>query len=102
MRQRFAKWVNRRIPPAREVTLDQRRIFIFPSRVSVCFFGICLFIMLLTAINFQNNLSYGLTFLLANAVCHRDTAHLCQSFRPNAARAARAGCVSGGSSLNLQ
>lgn len=64
MRQRFAKWVNRRIPPAREVTLNQRRIFIFPSRVGL-FFGICLFIMLLTAINFQNNLSYGLTFLLA-------------------------------------
>lgn len=64
MRQRFAKWVNRRIPPAREVTLNQRRIFIFPSRVGL-FFGFCLFIMLLTAINFQNNLSYGLTFLLA-------------------------------------
>ena len=63
-RTRFRQWVNRRIPPAREVTLDQRRIFIFPSRVGF-FFGCCLLVMLIAAINFQNNLSYGLTFLLA-------------------------------------
>ena len=63
LRQRFQQWVNRRIPPAREVTLDQRRIFIFPSGVGL-FFGVCLLVMLMTAINFQNNLSYGLTFLL--------------------------------------
>ena len=60
----FRQWVNRRIPPAREVTLDQRRIFIFPSRAGL-FFGLCLLVMLMTAINFENNLSYGLTFLLA-------------------------------------
>ncbi len=64
LRERFRQWVNRRIPPAREVTLDQRRIFIFPSRVGL-FFAVCLLIMLMTAINFQNNLAYGLTFLLA-------------------------------------
>jgi uncharacterized protein (DUF58 family) len=64
LRARFQQWVNRRIPPAREVTLDQRRIFIFPSKVGF-FFGLCLLVMLVTAINFQNNLSYGLTFLLA-------------------------------------
>lgn len=62
-RARFKKFLDRRIPPAREVTLDQKRIFIFPSRVGF-FFGLCLIVMLLTAINFQNNLSYGLTFLL--------------------------------------
>tara|TARA_R110000823_G_scaffold132777_10_gene261371 strand:+ start:21999 stop:22997 length:999 start_codon:yes stop_codon:yes gene_type:complete len=61
---RFARWVTRRIPAAREVTLDQRRIFIFPSRAGL-FFMLCLLVMLLTAINFQNNLSYALTFLLA-------------------------------------
>lgn len=62
-RARFRKWVNRRIPPAREVTLDQRRIFIFPSRVGLFFF-LALSVMLLTAINFESNLSYGLTFWL--------------------------------------
>jgi len=61
---RFQEWVNRRIPPAREITLDQRRIFIFPSRAGL-FFGCSLLVMLVAAINFENNLSYALTFLLA-------------------------------------
>jgi uncharacterized protein (DUF58 family) len=64
LRARFQQWVNRRIPPAREVTLNQRRIFIFPSKAGF-FFGFCLLVMLVTAINFQNNLCYALTFLLA-------------------------------------
>jgi uncharacterized protein (DUF58 family) len=64
IRGRFRLWVNRRIPPAREVTLNQRRIFIFPSRAGL-FFGCSLLVMLIAAINFENNLSYALTFLLA-------------------------------------
>jgi uncharacterized protein (DUF58 family) len=64
LRTRFRAWVNRRIPPARVVTLDQKRIFIFPSRVGF-FFGLCLLVMLMAAINYQNNMSYALTFLLA-------------------------------------
>ncbi len=61
--ERFRRWVHRRIPPSRSITLNQRRIFIFPSAAGL-FFMICLMVMLLTAINFQNNLSYALTFLL--------------------------------------
>ena len=64
LRQRFRKWVNRRIPPARSVTLDQRRIFIFPSKVGLLF-ALALLVMLITAINYQNNMSFALTFLLA-------------------------------------
>jgi uncharacterized protein (DUF58 family) len=64
LRRRFREWINRRIPPARSVTLDQKRIFIFPSRVGL-FFGFVLLLMLMTAINYQNNLSYALTFLLS-------------------------------------
>ena len=63
-RGRFRKWINRRIPPSREVTLDQKRIFIFPSKAGLFFF-MCLLVMLMTAINFENNLSYALTFWLA-------------------------------------
>ena len=62
-RTRFLAWLDRRIPPARSVTLDQKRIFIFPSRVGFFFFA-CLLLMLLTAINYESNLSFGLTFLL--------------------------------------
>lgn len=64
LRQRFQKWVSNRIPPARSVTLNQKRIFIFPSRAGF-FFGLSLFVMLIAAINYQNNMSFALTFLLA-------------------------------------
>jgi uncharacterized protein (DUF58 family) len=64
LRRRFQEWVNRRIPPARSVTLDQKRIFIFPSRVGF-FFGLTLVLMLLLSINYQNNMGYAVTFLLA-------------------------------------
>ena len=64
LQHRVRKWVNRRIPPARSVTLSQRRIFIFPSRVGF-FFGLALIVMLLTGINYQNNMAFALTFLLA-------------------------------------
>lgn len=57
------RWLLRRIPPAPSVQLDQRRIFIMPSRVGLAFGG-ALALMLLTAINYQNSLAYGLTFLL--------------------------------------
>ena len=63
LQRRFRAWIHRRIPPSRSVTLDQKRLFIFPSRVGL-FFGLCLLVMLLASINFQSNLSYGLTFLL--------------------------------------
>ena len=63
-RKRFREWVNRRIPPARSVTLDQKRLFIFPSKVGF-FFLFSLFLMLITAINYQNNMAFALTFLLA-------------------------------------
>lgn len=64
-RTRWLAWLDRRIPPASTVTLDQRRIFIFPSQTGFFFF-LCLLMMLIASINYQNNLGYALTFLLAN------------------------------------
>jgi uncharacterized protein (DUF58 family) len=58
------RWLARRIPPASSVRLNQRRIFIIPSRVGLAFM-LALLLMLLAAINYQNSLAYGLTFLLA-------------------------------------
>ncbi len=62
---RFGRWLERRIPAARSVTLDQRRIFIFPSLPGL-FFLLLLLLILLTAINYQNNMAYAVAFLLAN------------------------------------
>lgn len=56
-------WLARRIPPANRITLDQRRIFILPTREGGAF-AIALLLMLLAGINYQNSLAYGLTFLL--------------------------------------
>ncbi len=64
LRRRYDRWLRNRLPPARTVTLEQRRLFIFPSRAGFLFM-FSLLLMLLTAINYQNNMSYALTFWLS-------------------------------------
>ncbi|MGP0174696.1 DUF58 domain-containing protein [Pseudomonas sp. NCHU5208] len=64
LKPQWSRWLARRIPPAASVRLDQRRIFILPSAVGGVF-ALVLLLMLLVAINYQNSLAYGLTFLLA-------------------------------------
>jgi uncharacterized protein (DUF58 family) len=61
--RRWQRWLARRIPAAASVRLDQRRIFIVPTGVGAAF-ALALLLMLLAAINYQNSLAYGLTFLL--------------------------------------
>lgn len=61
--RRFDRWLSQRIPSARSVTLNQRRIFIFPSRAGLCFLTV-LAIMLIAAINYQNNMAFALVFFL--------------------------------------
>ena len=61
--QRYDRWLKRRIPTARSVTLDQRRIFIFPSGIGL-FFLVVLAVMLIAAINYQNNMAFALVFFL--------------------------------------
>jgi uncharacterized protein (DUF58 family) len=61
----YQRWLDKRIPAQRELTLNQRRIFIFPSRQGF-YFLIVLLLLLIAAINFQNNLIYLLVFFLAS------------------------------------
>lgn len=63
LQPRWQRWLARRIPAASSVTLNQRRIFIVPSATGGAF-ALVLLLMLLAAINYQNSLAYGLTFLL--------------------------------------
>ena len=65
LEHRWRVWLARRIPSASQVRLDHRRLFIMPSRSGAAFIG-ALLVMLLAAINYQNSLAYGLTFLLAS------------------------------------
>ena len=62
-RNRFSRWINRRIPRSDLQTFSQKNIFILPTGAGVVF-GLLLVIMLLTGINYQNSLIYLSTFLL--------------------------------------
>ena len=65
--KRWESWISRRAPRQATVVLDQRRLFIFPSRAGLVFLFIQL-LLLLVAINYQNNLIYGLVFLLGTVL----------------------------------
>ncbi len=62
-KSQFKRWLHRRIPPQQKITLNQRSIFIFPTRTGFAF-SILLILLLLGAINYENSLIYGLTFWL--------------------------------------
>lgn len=63
VQQYWEDWLNRRIKRVHSVVLNQNRIFIFPSRAGLGF-ALMLLLLLLLAINYQNNLIFGLTFWL--------------------------------------
>lgn len=65
IKQKFQLWLDKRIPKESEICLKQKRIFIFPTKLGA-YFMVVLVLLLLLAINYQNNLIYGLVFLLAS------------------------------------
>ena len=72
---RFHKWFENRLPMTDHVTLTQRTVYILPTRPGLML-GITLLVLLIASINYQLNLGYLLTFLLAGSalvgmhVCH--------------------------------
>ena len=66
VRSRFSRWLASRLPPSDSLTLTQRNIYILPTRAGFMF-ALTLVVMLLAAINYQLNLGFALTFLLAGA-----------------------------------
>jgi len=62
---RFQQFVSRQIPPGHSITLDRHVIFIFPSRAGLCF-ALLLLVMLVAAINYQNNMAFALVFFLSS------------------------------------
>lgn len=64
-RSLFDRWLTRRIPAAARMTLSHRQIFIVPTRAGLALL-LLLLIMLIGAINYQNSLVYGVTFLLGS------------------------------------
>ena len=66
LKQSFRTWLFRPKIESGTVTLNQRRIFILPTRQGLAFAGVLL-LMLLGDINYNLSLGYALTFLLATA-----------------------------------
>ncbi|MBV8619369.1 MAG: DUF58 domain-containing protein [Curvibacter sp.] len=75
VRARFQRWWQGRLKPSDQMTLTQRTVYILPTR-SGLMLGATLLVLLLASINYQLNLGYLLTFLLAGStlagmhVCH--------------------------------
>ena len=64
IKRRFQAWFENRLPLSDHVTLTQRTVYIMPTRPGLML-GITLLILLVASINYQLNLGYLLTFLLA-------------------------------------
>ncbi len=63
LQSRLDGWVQRRLPIARETTLNQRKIFIIPSKTGLGMVVLILLLFLL-GVNFQNSLVYAVCFWL--------------------------------------
>jgi uncharacterized protein (DUF58 family) len=74
-RRRFRQWWQARLPLADTMTLTQRNVYILPTGPGFML-GATLLVLLVGSINYQLNLGYLLTFLLAGCamvgmhVCH--------------------------------
>ncbi len=75
VQRRFRRWWQSRLPLSDTITLTQRNVYILPTRAGFML-GATLLVLLTGSINYQLNLGYLLTFLLAGSgvvgmhVCH--------------------------------
>ena len=75
LRSRFQRWFHDRLPRTDTLTLTQRNVYIVPTRAGAML-ALTLLLLLVASINYQLNLGYLLTFLLAGSavvgmhVCH--------------------------------
>lgn len=63
--ERFNRWLDKRMPPANSITLNQKKIFILPTKQGI-YFALLVGAMVMAGINYQNSLVFGLAFLLAS------------------------------------
>ncbi|HWH82487.1 MAG TPA: DUF58 domain-containing protein [Burkholderiaceae bacterium] len=65
-RARFQAWVDARQPRNDTLLLTQRNVYILPTRAG-WMFAVTLLVLLVASVNYQLNLGYVLTFLLAGS-----------------------------------
>jgi uncharacterized protein (DUF58 family) len=66
IRKRFRQWWQSRLPLTDTWTLTQRNVYILPTRAG-WMLAVTLLVLLIASINYQLNLGYLLTFMLAGA-----------------------------------
>ncbi|MFZ2653057.1 MAG: DUF58 domain-containing protein, partial [Burkholderiaceae bacterium] len=66
VRLRFRAWSQSRQPPSDTQVLTQRNVYILPTRAGFMF-AATLLVLLVASLNYQLNLGYVLTFLLAGS-----------------------------------
>ncbi|WP_428820765.1 DUF58 domain-containing protein [Microbulbifer sp. MCCC 1A16149] len=62
-RARWLRWLDRRLPAARQVTLDHRKLFVLPTGAGMGFL-LVIFLLWLLGTNYENNLVFAVAFLL--------------------------------------
>jgi uncharacterized protein (DUF58 family) len=87
LRSRIRSWISGRVPPSDTLELTHRNVYILPTRAGLLFAG-TLLVLLVASINYQLNLGYALTFLLAGSgtvslhVTHRTLRGLTLHMKP--------------------
>src|SRR5450830_532286 len=76
VRAQFQRWWQARLPLTDSFTLTQRNVYILPTRPGLML-GVTLLVLLVASINYQLNLGYLLTFLLAG--CSLVAMHVCHA-----------------------
>ncbi|MBS3998292.1 MAG: DUF58 domain-containing protein [Hydrogenophaga sp.] len=88
--QRLQRWFHSRVPRTDTLALTQRNVYILPTRAGAML-ALTLLVLLVASINYQLNLGYLLTFLLAGAtvvgmhVCHGNLRGIVLHLSPPAA-----------------
>lgn len=89
IRQRLRRWFHERLPRTDTLLLNQRNVYILPTRAGLML-ALTLLVLLVSSINYQLNLGYLLTFLLAGSavvgmyVCHANLRGLALHLSPPA------------------
>ena len=105
VRARFQSWWQARLPLKDSITLNQRNVYILPTRPGFTL-AATLMVLLIGSINYQLNLGYLLTFLLAGSavvgmhVCHGTLRGLTMNLIAPDAQFAGASAVIGVNLLN--
>lgn len=63
IKQLYDSWLKKRLPLSSEIQLTQKRIFIFPNKVGFLFI-VLIGLLLVTGINYQNNLILSISFIM--------------------------------------